>query len=85
MYELLFSTNKTAMDAFEREKGYSHIHRRQIMIQDPLSCQRDRNGDLVFRNIAGRRLIIHPVSESIEGGMYVVSSEQYTYIFSMPF
>lgn len=85
MYELLFSTNKTAMEAFGRDMGYSHINRRQVMIQDPLSCRRDCNGDLVFRNMAGRRLIIHPTSESIEGGMYVVSSEQYTYIFSMPF
>ena len=73
------------MDAFGRETGYSYAHRRQIMIQDPLSCRRNQNGDLVFRNMAGRRLIIHPTSESIEGGMYVVSSEQYTYIFSMPF
>lgn len=82
MYELLFSTNKKAMELFGRKQAYSYFSESVISVQTPLELQEYENR-MVWLTMGGRRLIIaQPISDRQENGFRVIQTNQFTYVFA---
>lgn len=88
MYELVFSTNRKAMDMFGRKQAYSYFNDRNVMIQTPLECHELRNccrKDIVFFTKGCERhlIIADPVMDRMEYGYRVIQTSKFTYVFAV--